>query len=172
MTSRKRKHSPSCEPSSSTVPPPPAALRRSARRPQPRHLSEDLARGVSSQPSLTATSFAESDEWSTVKDAAINRLDQYQLEKDNKKLKCCLKALLDWLPKEGRDSLAHDISNAKSDEMIYTTYENLLSCLLTPSKFKRVCGGQFQANIFSQIMRRKDTQSHRLAVFKTDRACR
>lgn len=57
--------------------------------------------------------------------------------KDDNILAPTLAACLEWLPGNGKISLARDIEDANTDEALYVVFKNLLTCLALPSKFKK-----------------------------------
>ena len=122
MPKRKRESSP---------PPPPHS---STRPRQPRRISP------SQRTFCSESSFAQievertEDGWNDIKAHAHERIRRYEVTKESEKLQDCFRGLLDWLPPGERDSIAHDILDAESDEMLLATYENIRTCLLQPSK--------------------------------------
>ncbi|KAJ5661686.1 uncharacterized protein N7477_009302 [Penicillium maclennaniae] len=73
--------------------------------------------------------------------------------KESEMLKDCLRGLLDWLPPGGRDSIAHEILDAESDEKLLATYENILICLLQPIK---ASGGKTPTPVDSPHQKRRE----------------
>lgn len=67
--------------------------------------------------------------------SAIERVDRYVETKENDEdnlLKDGLKALLEWLPEGGRESLARDVINTDTDQALFEVFHNLLTCLVSP----------------------------------------
>ncbi|KAJ6023718.1 hypothetical protein N7540_004515 [Penicillium herquei] len=93
---------------------------------------------VCTEPSLAQSDVEETDdEWSNLKARAQERLSRYKVTNESEKLQGCFRALLDWLPVGGRDSIAHDILNSDSDEKLMTAFDNIRTCLFLPMK---LCG--------------------------------
>lgn len=124
LTMPKRKHE-------SSPPPPP----RSSTRPrQPRRISPSQGT-FCSEPSFAQTEVEKTEDgWNDLKARTHERLSRYEVTKESEKLQDCFGGLLNWLPPGGRNSIAHDILDAESDEMLLATYENIRTCLLQPSK--------------------------------------
>lgn len=59
---------------------------------------------------------------------------KYRNDKD-RLLKDGLKALLEWLPEAGRQSLANDVSRCIADKALSNVFHGLLTCLVVPSMF-------------------------------------
>lgn len=90
------------------------------------------SRAVSGLSTNTESSLPESIE------AAKKRITKYQsqnrLHEEN--LQPSLNAFLEWLPEGGRESIARDIINATTDKALYDVFNNLLTGLVLPSKFR------------------------------------
>lgn len=132
MNPRKRKQS-AQQPESSDSPP-----RKSARLAK---RTESLAQAESSTQasqgiSALSTPTETPEVWTSLAEGARERISTYQSQKraDEEKLKPSLNAFLEWLPEGGRESMARDIINAKTDEDLYSVFQNLLTGLALPSK--------------------------------------
>lgn len=82
-----------------------------------------------------STATAGSTEWQSLLASANERVDRYveTKEKDEDKLlKDGLKALLEWLPEGGRESLARDVADTDTDQALFDVFHNLLTCLVSP----------------------------------------
>ncbi|CDM29134.1 hypothetical protein DTO012A7_1029 [Penicillium roqueforti] len=139
----KRKHE-------SSPPPPP----RSSTRPrQPRRISPSQGT-FCSEPSFAQTEVEKTEDgWNDLKARTHERLSRYEVTKESEKLQDCFGGLLDWLPPGGRNSIAHDILDAESDEMLLATYENIRTCLLQPIK---ASGGKTPAPVDSPHQKRRE----------------
>jgi hypothetical protein len=82
----------------------------------------------------TATEASEA--WATLAEEARERITTYQIQNraDEEKLKPFLGAFLEWLPEGGRESMARDIINTKTDGDLYDVFRNLVTGLAVPSK--------------------------------------
>ena len=79
--------------------------------------------------------------WGKLSQKARSRIDRYNgiLGKKDDKLQKCLYAFIDFLPPDGRESIARDILNCPDDEdeKLFDVFENLSTALLYPSEFSR-----------------------------------
>lgn len=68
--------------------------------------------------------------------AAIVRVNSYKMSgrEDEEQLKPGLLACIEWLPKDGCDSLVRDILNATTDDLLYSVFQNILTALVKPSE--------------------------------------
>jgi hypothetical protein len=94
--------------------------------------TQQQPQGVSVLSPPTETSQA----WITLLEQARERITSYQSQDrlNEEKLKPSLEAFLKWLPEGGRDSIARDIIDAKTDEDLYAVFNNLVTGLAVPSK--------------------------------------
>lgn len=133
MSPSKRKQ-PDQQPESSDSP------RRKSTRPTKRTKSlaqaESSTRQQSRGLSVLSTNTETSEAWTELAEAARERITTYQSQNrvDEEKLKPSLDAFLEWLPEGGRESMATDIINTKTDEDLYSVFKNLLTGLAAPSK--------------------------------------
>jgi uncharacterized membrane protein YccC len=133
MTPRKRKQ-PDQQPESSDSPRRKSArlAKRTESLAQAESSTQQQSRGLSVLSTITEASEA----WKTLAEEARERITAYQSQNrvDEEKLKPSLDAFLEWLPEGGRESMARDIINTKTDEDLYSVFKNLVTGLAVPSK--------------------------------------
>ena len=128
MAPRKRQQSVS--PPASTSP-----RRKSARlAAQPESSTQEQSRGLS----VISTNTESSETWPALVEAAEERITKYQFQNriHEEDLQVSLRAFIEWLPEGGRESVARDIVNATTDEVLYNVFHNLLTGLAVPSKYR------------------------------------
>lgn len=79
-----------------------------------------------------------SESWPALKAKARQKIAAYQPQKRPREeiLQSSLIAFLEWLPENGRESVARDIVNATTDEALYEVFHTLLTGLAVPSKLR------------------------------------
>jgi hypothetical protein len=97
----------------------------------PRELS------VASELSGFSTNPEPAETWPALANRARTRIGRYVAGiRDDGKLVACLRAFVDWLPEGGRESVARDILECDTDEMLYGVFDNLRRGLLHSSTFE------------------------------------
>lgn len=134
MTPHKRKQQSDHQPKSSDSP-----RRKSARLSKRPERFAEAESSTQPQPrglSVLSTATEASEAWATLEGEAKERIITYkpQNRADEEKLKPSLDAFLEWLPEGGRESVARDIIDAKTDEDLYSVFRNLVTGLAVPSK--------------------------------------
>ncbi|KAL2825450.1 hypothetical protein BDW59DRAFT_161677 [Aspergillus cavernicola] len=98
----------------------------------------DLDEGTSQKSTLSALSsnLDAGEVWSEIYQNAKDRATNYTPAKrsNDGKLTSLLLALLEWLPQEGKESVAKDINEAKTDDALWEVFQNLVTGLLRPMK--------------------------------------
>jgi hypothetical protein len=85
----------------------------------------------------SASAISTPDNRPSLVDQAKERINSYQPEdrQHEDELQSGLMAFLEHLPEDGRDSLAGEIINAPSDNVLHGVFHNLLTALAAPCKF-------------------------------------
>ncbi|GKZ85255.1 hypothetical protein AnigIFM56816_011021 [Aspergillus niger] len=118
---------------------PPAPLRRSARL----DLQDATASSTMPPPpppqtglSIFSTDTKASETTLKLLTDANKRISQYSAQgrQDEDKLKPALQAFLEWLPDDGKVSIARDILVATTDDLLHQMFFNLFTTLAVPMK--------------------------------------
>lgn len=98
--------------------------------------AEDSTQQQPRELSVLSTNHEAPEAWTTLADQARARVTSYKSQNrvDEEKLAPSFYAFLEWLPEGGRESIARDIINAKTDEDLYYVFKNLVTGLAVPSK--------------------------------------
>ncbi|GLA30920.1 hypothetical protein AnigIFM63326_009355 [Aspergillus niger] len=130
--------------------PPPAPLRRSARL----NFQDATASSSTSRPTMPpppplqrglfilSTDTEASETMPKLLSDANERISLYtaQGRQDEDKLKPALQAFLEWLPDDGKVSIARDILHATTDDLLYQMFFNLFTALAMPMKTRSHAG--------------------------------
>ncbi|KAI9369107.1 hypothetical protein BJX61DRAFT_549831 [Aspergillus egyptiacus] len=98
-------------------------------------------REESSAASLSPPKILDTGPWEALKAQALEVLSRYHPSKGDAdaKLFATCHALLEFLPEGGREAIARDIIKAQTDDQLFDTFRNVVTCLLIPV---RAAGGR------------------------------